>query len=214
MGRIFQINQTIRQTSSTMQLVTSSVVTTVVLIMAISHAMVTAAPTPSPLSAGLVKSIFDYVHRLARGIQANQDDLKDMKDFKNDMKWTFTRLKTGLDEEGFKLQFVVHSEKKKWQEAQSVCQAEGGNLASPDDDSIHHWLGKQFTNLGRIWIGATDEANHGSWTWTNGNPVNKTNWAPDEPNGAHEHCAHIKNSSGEWNDQSCNPQISFVCQRF
>merc|ERR1712228_387881 len=105
--RSFQIHQTSVDFSFlTMHRVAYSVVTTVVLMMAICCAEVSAAPAPSSSTGGFVKSIFDFANILQTSFQSIRDNLK------ND-------IKNGLDEARLRLTFTVRSEKKTWEEARS-----------------------------------------------------------------------------------------------
>ena len=70
-------------------------------------------------------------------------------------------------------------------------------------------------NLGRIdvasFIGASDLAKDGEWTWSDGSAWDYTNWARGEPNGQRrENCGRLEipngghNYNGAWNDKPCN----------
>ena len=53
--------------------------------------------------------------------------------------------------------FKLHKEKKTWDEAVKACRAEGAQLVIVDNKSINDWLAKIDMELGKIWIGATDD---------------------------------------------------------
>ena len=63
------------------------------------------------------------------------------------------------------------------------------------------------------YIGATDAAAEGTYVWTDGTPLDYTNWLPGEPNDfTGEDCAQINDSSGGWNDIPCDGGAHFVCK--
>ena len=52
----------------------------------------------------------------------------------------------------------LHTEPKmSWEDAQTTCQSEGGNLVIVDHPLVNEWLAKQDMNLGVLWIGASDQ---------------------------------------------------------
>ena len=85
--------------------------------------------------------------------------------------------------------------------------------------------------LGGIWIGGSDEAKEGKWTWTDCSPWNFTRWGvrtagcqqPDNSkakDGDGQNCLlfHGKNESNpdniDWNDAACNlRERQFVCSK-
>ncbi|GMI26849.1 hypothetical protein TeGR_g9745, partial [Tetraparma gracilis] len=64
-----------------------------------------------------------------------------------------------------------------------------------------------------IWLGLSDEAEEGVWTWVNGAPLSFNNWNDEEPNnaGSGEHFAALHGSLG-WNDQSMTASLKFICE--
>jgi hypothetical protein len=58
-----------------------------------------------------------------------------------------------------------------------------------------------------VWIGGTDLATEGTWTWTNGDPFSYTNWWGGEPNnsGDEDYLAlDFRSGSWAWNDAPNN----------
>ena len=68
-----------------------------------------------------------------------------------------------------------------------------------------------------VWIGGTDGAFEGAWTWSDGSPWRYAKWNPGEPNegqGAFaEDCAMINDGSSLWNDASCGTSLHYICKR-
>ena len=86
----------------------------------------------------------------------------------------------------------------------------------------------QENNPGKVWIGATDQAEEGNWTWTDCSPWSFENWGitkngeqqPDNSkyrDGAGENCAFVFGNKSEkrgWNDFPCNfEEQHFVCSK-
>ncbi len=69
---------------------------------------------------------------------------------------------------------------KSWDDANSQAVAEDAHLVAINDEAEQKWLSKIF-GWQPYWIGLTDFAEEGEWTWINGEPITYTNWAPHEP---------------------------------
>uniref|UniRef100_A0A8C6WH02 C-type lectin domain-containing protein n=1 Tax=Neogobius melanostomus TaxID=47308 RepID=A0A8C6WH02_9GOBI len=104
-----------------------------------------------------------------------------------------------------------------WAQAQQLCVALGGNLAT-----IHNQQEEQFVKgvaEGRdAWIGFSDaqEVRDGVWLWINGEPVTFTGWCDGEPNNLHgpQQCAVINYSAKKcWDDAHCLIKRPFVCEK-
>jgi hypothetical protein len=73
----------------------------------------------------------------------------------------------------------------------------------------------------RVWIGATDSAQEGIFTWTqNSEVLNFTTWHEGEPSGTdpntgiEEDCVVYWNHDGVigWNDVECGELFDFICE--
>lgn len=92
--------------------------------------------------------------------------------------------------DGFELgagQFAVVYGRFTWLEASKDAIVRGGYLATfateGEWEAMLHSLGEEvFYDIDGLWIGATDSAEEGVWTWLTGEPFTYTNWAPAEPN--------------------------------
>ena len=67
--------------------------------------------------------------------------------------------------------FEFNKKKMNWTAAEKFCVSKGGHLASVASPS--HWQKLQSFMAsngisGWVWLGGTDEANEGNWTWTDG----------------------------------------------
>ncbi|MGF1488091.1 MAG: lectin-like protein [Prochloraceae cyanobacterium] len=92
-----------------------------------------------------------------------------------------------------------------WNTAENNAIALGGNLVSISDAAENSFVQSIITsqNLGRVWIGASDQLTEWNYTWSDGTAFTYTNWAPGEPNndGGNEDFAEMF-SNGQWNDNS------------
>ena len=68
-----------------------------------------------------------------------------------------------------------------WQQARFAAVAQGYDLTSVQDQAEADWLYSTFGDIGDgFWIGLTDFS--AIFTWSDGSPVNYTQWATGEPN--------------------------------
>ncbi|XP_028446708.1 galactose-specific lectin nattectin-like [Perca flavescens] len=115
--------------------------------------------------------------------------------------------------------FAFYIQTKTWSDAETVCQAAGGNLASIHSDAEHKFLkdfiiqvsGTQKTS----WIGGTDAVKEGTWMWSDGSKFDYKSWNAGEPNNlGGENCLTMNwPGANNWNDWACTNQASFVCSK-
>ena len=117
--------------------------------------------------------------------------------------------------------YLMSRSQATWLEANQACAAfdPRARLISvhPDDKDR---LQKLLTEIDRremhIWIGLFRRHDGSSWAWSDGTPVDYTNWRDGEPNnlGDGEHCAgfYVRHAGGRWNDYECSTKRSFLCQ--
>ena len=102
-----------------------------------------------------------------------------------------------------------------WQDAKSQCESKDGHLvtiSSASELAIVWDLAIPADD--QVWIGASDLAAEGNWTWVTGEPFVYSNWAEGEPTAPDdEHCAEIYLSDGTWNDSACADSGVFICER-
>jgi len=107
-------------------------------------------------------------------------------------------------------------QKLSWFDARGVCQSWGGELASvlnEAESKLISNLAKDTTDL--VWIGASDHNKEKTWTWADGSKWAFSNWAPNEPNNfrGNQDCGGPWHNGKDWDDQNCNSQKAFICQR-
>lgn len=104
-----------------------------------------------------------------------------------------------------------------WFAAKGICESwYGGHLVVFDSKKEEDALKKEVG--GPAWIGFSDQAEEGTWTWLVGESE-YTHWCPKQPDNwmNNEHCATMKtNVAGGkdcWNDAGCASKIGrFVCE--
>jgi hypothetical protein len=69
-----------------------------------------------------------------------------------------------------------------WTGTEAAAIAFGGHLVAINDATEQAQLTAYFGSSQRLWIGLSDAANEGVFTWSNGDALNYTNWAAGEPN--------------------------------
>ena len=120
---------------------------------------------------------------------------------------------------GFWCYRVVKTPVLTWHQAQQACHDMGGYLAETSDElSVYFTTKHIFEHNSRMWLGATDLDQEGSWKWvTSGKSVESSNWAPGEPSndGGVGDCMEIGFATdGQWNDRPCDSDpAGYVCQK-
>ena len=100
-----------------------------------------------------------------------------------------------------------------WQQAEQSCVVWGGHLSSIKS-SAENSLARSFSNAD-CWIGFSDLAAEGSWTWTDGSMSNYLNWGKMQPDNCcgGENCGFLSGTGattthglvfGTWADVDCS----------
>jgi hypothetical protein len=104
-----------------------------------------------------------------------------------------------------------------WIGAQGLCSVYGYRLVTIDTAAEDGWLATIAWHYvaNRWWIGFSDQAQEGNWTWINSAATAYLHWADAEPsNGADEDCALIDRwgPAKGWDDAPCKEGHPFVCE--
>ncbi|XP_033624617.1 macrophage mannose receptor 1-like [Asterias rubens] len=92
-------------------------------------------------------------------------------------------------------------------DSENFCKNMGGNLASFHNKNNEDYFIKManITTDESYWIGFHDSTSEGGFEWTDGSPVEYTNWHDGEPNDydAAEDCGEMSFNGHGWNDINC-----------
>ena len=99
-----------------------------------------------------------------------------------------------------------------WATAKNTCLANGGNLASISSAAENAFLANILT-LQSAWIGGSDLAIEGTFTWCDNTAFNYQNWYPNQPNNfnGQQHTIELLNN-GQWNDQYPNVLLEYILE--
>ncbi|XP_077586144.1 galactose-specific lectin nattectin-like [Stigmatopora nigra] len=111
--------------------------------------------------------------------------------------------------------FVYQDERRKFADAEKVCQAIGGNLVSIHSlleysVVVHIIKGASNNTVDDVWIGLHKSIEENSLFWTDGSPTDfmtfNKNISPGE-------CIEIEFSDVLWDNDNCLDKNRFVCAR-
>ena len=99
-----------------------------------------------------------------------------------------------------------------WHQARDLAVHMGGHLATVNDAGENEFIRSNIM-ADYVWIGYNDEAQEGSFTWTEGNS-SYVNWRSGEPNNGNgtEHFTRLLKDGGEWTDRDEHFQAEAVIE--
>jgi len=107
------------------------------------------------------------------------------------------------------------SEKVSWQEGLAICKGKGGDYASIHSEKENNYVQDKVCGGVDCWLGLTDANKEGTWTWTDGSPMNYTHWDSTEPNGCCGTADHggFYNNRYKWHDVRETVKIYAACKK-
>lgn len=108
--------------------------------------------------------------------------------------------------------YVDASPATDWSTCKAAAESAGGYLAGVDSSAENDWIQQNLVAAAgkpSCWLGASDAALEGNWSWTDGSAVGFTNWAPGEPNdtdGSQNYLAMA--TDGTWTDETAGQTLS------
>lgn len=100
-----------------------------------------------------------------------------------------------------------------WLAAEGDCSSIGAgwHLVTIDDAGENAHI--DGLSSGNIWIGYNDRSVEDSFVWANGSSLTYTNWDATSPTAGDDtdDCVALFNSTGQWNDRTCNESNVYVC---
>ncbi|KAL5015458.1 hypothetical protein ScPMuIL_009728 [Solemya velum] len=122
-------------------------------------------------------------------------------------------------------EFAVNGRKESWINAQRTCHSRRGDLVVVENAQKQNFLTSvlaemRITGDTGIWMGINDEVYKGRWTTVTGEPIQYSNWAPDETHlKAFKDCGVLRHDRGGlWEAGICRPILllsenhGYVCQ--
>ncbi|XP_060720554.1 C-type lectin domain family 4 member M-like [Tachysurus vachellii] len=110
--------------------------------------------------------------------------------------------------------YYISAEKKTWSESRQDCRKRGADLAIINTSEKRDFIVTQLSN-NEAWIGLNDIDREGVWKWVDGSPLTTRLWCQGEPNNAgDEDCVETGSPSRNcWNDQPCQSQLIWICEK-
>ena len=107
----------------------------------------------------------------------------------------------------------MFTNKLPWEQAQSACQNEGGNLASIEDAATNDFIFDLIEPKVRTYIGAYQppgSPKDSGWKWSDSSDWGFEYWGRSHLSGG-EYCGEMLDNK-EWNDYPCAGAQQFVCK--
>ncbi|XP_044276256.1 pulmonary surfactant-associated protein D-like [Varanus komodoensis] len=108
--------------------------------------------------------------------------------------------------------FVSNGAEGDFETSKAVCSQLGGQIASPRNEEENSAILNLAAKHGRhVFLGMNDQETEGIFKHLNGDLMEYSNWAKNEPNGAHEDCIELY-MNGKWNDNVCTISRAIICE--
>ena len=115
-----------------------------------------------------------------------------------------------------------HANVVSWSEAKTICEDEGGWLATVPDKQTKSYLYsiiRNNNNLNHLWIGLTDEGHpnyYEKWSNPDQTPVSYLNWERNKPSMKQRdpfNCVMIYRASFLYKNEDCSRHLNYMCER-
>jgi len=99
-------------------------------------------------------------------------------------------------------------------QANAVCKLAGAHLAAVTTSAELALVAPHLDKKAATWIGGSDSAKEGTFTWTDGEPWSYAPWVPGAPSmSPTSDCVAIDGAKGGFDDQDCNKKLVALCER-
>ncbi|XP_077159816.1 macrophage mannose receptor 1-like [Paroedura picta] len=114
--------------------------------------------------------------------------------------------------------YHLHRDLKTWNDAQSACRNQGGELASIHNIEEHSFAISQlgYSPTDMLWIGLNAQKTVRYFEWSDGTPVTYTKWQREEPAYQYDsldNCVIMTGENGYWVDSVCQEEHGYICKR-
>ncbi|XP_030053360.1 C-type lectin lectoxin-Thr1 [Microcaecilia unicolor] len=105
--------------------------------------------------------------------------------------------------------YFFSTDTQTWEGAKQFCSSKGSHLLILKENELTYLL--EYIDSYHYWIGLKKDTK--GWTWTDGNTVKFSKWAPGEPNGGNNQniCVEM-HPNGNWNDHDCSAKRNWICE--
>ncbi|KAM9827377.1 type-2 ice-structuring protein-like [Neosynchiropus ocellatus] len=109
--------------------------------------------------------------------------------------------------------------KMSWAKAERNCHSMNANLVSihseEEESFLKSFIGDQTFLIQKVWIGASDCWEEGSWYWTDGTKFSFTDWCRRQPNNLYkgQDCVTVALRGRCWDDRGCAEKHSSICAK-
>ena len=109
--------------------------------------------------------------------------------------------------------YKIYQTLSTWSSAKSAAESVGGYLACITSSAENQWIYQQPGFASNTpWIGGTDQAVEGTWTWVSGETWSYTNWGAGEPNNSGNEDYTTFRTDGYWNDWSSTGTAYYIVE--
>ena len=99
-----------------------------------------------------------------------------------------------------------------WYAAELQARGFGGHLVGINDSLENAFVYGAFGSYGNFWIGLSDEAQHGTYVWSTGDPFAYTNWDAGQPNNSSDQDYGVMRGGGVWADYAASANYRGVVE--
>ncbi|XP_048163078.1 macrophage mannose receptor 1-like [Corvus hawaiiensis] len=124
-----------------------------------------------------------------------------------------------FDNKCFKVFGLDENDTLTWHAARNNCIDLGGNLATISKKEVQAFLMSLLKDAATdAWIGLNDINQEHTYLWTDGSPVDYTNWAKGSRSYySMDDCVFMMKNpieqAGKWKDEGCKASKSYICQK-
>nr|UBK24431.1 CTL3 [Takifugu obscurus] len=165
-------------------------------------------------------SNFDALNRAKTEVQRRYDDAVKVR-YQLQKKIDQVRKKIVCENGWKKFDFscyYVSTTTKSWKQSREFCTSRGGDLLIVNSGEEQAFVNTLLKTDQNAWMGLSDTVTEGNWTWVDGTRATTTYWQPGQPNsyGGNQDCGellHDLSGAGQWNDDACTAEQTWVCEK-